>query len=238
MLIYRYVYNCSPRMALAVYLGAVGLEKIFLPNFLTRHQRRGVFLRDEVRKYPLSPDLFGATMLTDQLQTHKEVNSWVTELHLGFYSVFQKSSKSFEDGDEEDSSDEASVANTIFREKVKPFPGKEEWAIEKGAIGFHFVGDLNDKYWTSHVAVYLPRGNERWFADVESFELVKASGEGNKNTKHSQRKILEAQWFAKATKVIADETRRVLDYVADVSGEDVSTQAYTSNPRKTDKIAG
>ena len=177
-------------------------------------------------------------MLTDQLQTHKEVNSWVTELHLGFYSVFQKSSKSFEDGDEEDSSDEASVANTIFREKVKPFPGKEEWAIEKGAIGFHFVGDLNDKYWTSHVAVYLPRGNERWFADVESFELVKASGEGNKNTKHSQRKILEAQWFAKATKVIVDETRRVLDYVADVSGEDVSTQAYTSNPRKTDKIAG
>jgi hypothetical protein len=57
MLIYRYVYNYSPRMALAVYLGAVGLEKVFLPNFLTRHQRRGVFLRDEVRKCPHSPGL-------------------------------------------------------------------------------------------------------------------------------------------------------------------------------------
>jgi hypothetical protein len=176
-------------------------------------------------------------MLTDQLQTHKEVNSWVTELHFGFYSVVQKPPKSLEESDE-DSADEASVHNTIFRENAKPFPGKEDWAIKKGAIGFHFVGDLNDKYWTSHVAVYLPRGNERWFADVESFKLVKASGEGNKNTRHSQRKILEAQWFVKATKVIADETRRVLDNIADVSGEDVSTQTYTSNPRKTDKIAG
>jgi hypothetical protein len=115
---------------------------------------------------------------------------------------------------------------------------KRSGLSKKEPLDSTFVGDLNDKYWTSHVAVYLPRGNERWFADVESFELVKASGEGNKNTKHSQRKILEAQWFAKATKVIADETRRVLDYVADVSGEDVSTQTCTSNPRKTDKIAG
>jgi len=179
-----------------------------------------------------------AAMLTDQLQTHKEVNSWVTELHFGFYSVVQKPPKSLEEGNGEDSTDEAGVPNTIFREKAKPFPGKEEWAIEKGAVGFHFVGDLNDKYWTSHVAVYMPRGNERWFSDVESFKLVKASGEGNKNTKHSQRKILEAQWFAKATKVVGDETRRVLDYVADVSGEDVSTQTCTSNPRKTDKTAG
>ena len=55
-------------------------------------------------------------MLTDQLQTHKEVNSWVTELHFGFYSVFQKPSRSLEDGDEGDSSDEVSVLISLLCE--------------------------------------------------------------------------------------------------------------------------
>jgi hypothetical protein len=38
-------------MALATYLGAVGIERFFIPGFLTRHRKRGVFLRDEVSKY-------------------------------------------------------------------------------------------------------------------------------------------------------------------------------------------
>ena len=102
---------------------------------------------------------------------------------------------------------------------MRPCPDKSDLAIEKSIISIHFLGDLNDRYWTSHVFVHIP-DDRRWFADDTSFELAKPSGEGNKNTFHSQRKILEARWFAKATKHVVGETRRILEYVSDVIGKD------------------
>jgi len=210
-------------MALALYLGAVGIEKFFIPGFLRRHQRRDVFLRDEVRQ-PLSP----LSSVTDLFQTRKEVNSWVTELQLSFFCIVQKSARRSKDSDGEEDEGLKRTRNTIFSGNPTPCPGRKDWTIEKGAIGFHFVGDLNDRYWTSHVAAYLPRGTERWLADECSFDLKQGSGEGNKNVRHSQRKILEARWFAEATNIIVEETRHILDYVAGISGQDVGSSTRTT----------
>ncbi|KIX06923.1 uncharacterized protein Z518_04899 [Rhinocladiella mackenziei CBS 650.93] len=196
-----YVYNCAPRTALALMLGAAGVEKFYLPEFLERHQKRGMFLHDETRRH---------------------ANTWVTELHFGFYSVFRKTPADLDDSSDDSSDEEdgeGSPQNSIFDGVGLPCPGREDWCIDTAAISIHFVGDLNDRYWTSHVLVYMPRGNRRWFADENSFDLVAPSGEGNKNTRHSQRKILEARWFAKATETMVNETKGILDYVAEVSGE-------------------
>jgi hypothetical protein len=157
-------------------------------------------------------------------QTLKAINAWVTELHLGFYRIIPRQSTHAEDSDsDDDDEDEAPSRRTIFRSKPIACPGDKTKLIEKGAIGFRFDGDLYDRYWTCYAAVYLPdTENGRWFADVESFSLTKPTGEGNKDREHSQRKILESRWFERATKIIEDETRKILHVVSGILGEDVS----------------
>ena len=148
----------------------------------------------------------------------------MTELHLGFYTVTQKIRDDAGDSSDEENEDDkvGSSRAYIFPEDSRPCPGKPDWRIEKGVISVHFFGDLNDRYWTSHVLVNSPGRFYEWLADYESFNLAKPSGQGNKNSFHSQRKILEARWFADATKLIADKTEHVLEYVANVIGKDVS----------------
>ena len=93
--------------------------------------------------------------------------------------------------------------------------------IQKSIISVHFFGDLNDRYWTGHVLAQIPDNRHDWFADDTSFYLTNPSGEGNKNKIHSQRKILEARWFAKAIKNVVGESRRILNYVSDRTRKDV-----------------
>lgn len=213
-----YVYNCGIEMALALYLGTHSAEQYSVAGFLARHQRRDVFFCEH---------------------THKAINSWVTELHLGFYRIVRKSRSKADDSDtEEDEEEETIHARTsIFPEKPVPCPDDNTRIIEKGAVGFRFVGDLYDRFWTCHVALCMPSGDpgensNRWFADIESFNLARPTGEGNKSTTHSQRKILEAQLFEKATKIIVGETRAILKNVSNVLGEDdngfYSSNAYDS----------
>ena len=114
----------------------------------------------------------------------------------------------------------------IFREEPKRFPGNSDWMIEKGAISISFIGDLNDSCWTSHVLVYTPNAEIDWLADENSFKMEKASGEGDKNTFHSQRKVLEARWFATSTDIIVSETQRILDHVSEVIRKYVSTMRW------------
>ncbi|KIY03610.1 uncharacterized protein Z520_00301 [Fonsecaea multimorphosa CBS 102226] len=194
-----YVYNCGPRFSLSLYLSVPERERYSMATFLARHQTRDVFHRED---------------------THKTINSWITELHLGFYRVISDLSAPAA----EDDSDEEQVppSRTIFSGKPFRLPGDETKLIEKCAIGFRFDGDLYDRYWTCFVAVYLPQcGHEdRWFADVDSFKLTRPTGEGNKDTEHSQRKILEARWFERATRIICEETRRILRVISHILGED------------------
>ena len=92
-------------------------------------------------------------------------------------------------------------------------------------ISLHFLGDLNDRYWTSHVFVDEP-DDWSWFADDFSFNLHNPSGQGNKNIFHSQRQILEVYWFAKILGHVVDETAYILSTVSEVIGKNVC-QAMT-----------
>ncbi|KAH0832429.1 hypothetical protein FOPE_01072 [Fonsecaea pedrosoi] len=135
------------------------------------------------------------------LATHKSINSWITELHIGFYRVISDWSAPTDDDDSDDEQDPRS--QSIFSGKPFRLPGDETNCIEKCAISFRFDGDLYDRYWTCYAAVYLPECDteDRWFADVNSFNLMRPTGEGNRDTEHSQRKILEARWFERATRI-------------------------------------
>ncbi|OAP63212.1 hypothetical protein AYL99_02439 [Fonsecaea erecta] len=194
-----YVYNCGPRFSVALYLSVPDKERYSMATFLSRHQTRDVFLRED---------------------THKTINSWTTELHLGFYRVI--SNLSAPAGDDDSDDDQIPPSLTIFSGRPFQLPGDATKLIEKCAIGFRFDGDLYDRYWTCYVAVYLPQCDtqDRWFADVDSFKLMRPTGEGNKDTEHSQRKILEARWFERATRIICEETRNILRVISGILGED------------------
>ncbi|KAL9614415.1 MAG: hypothetical protein Q9167_001086 [Letrouitia subvulpina] len=204
------IKRCTSRMAGATILGAIGVEKFYVPDFLTRHQKRESFLRDETRK---------------------ELNTWVTELHLSFHSVLPRRDNPEDSGDEDEESEDDIY---IFQRNSRPCPGKKDWKIEKGIISVHFFGDLNDRYWTSHVLYNIPGFKHEWLADDVSFNLAKPSGAGNKNTFHSQRKILEARWFANAADYIVKETKRILEYAADVIRKD---DIESNNPNERDNFS-
>lgn len=170
---------CQPEQALLLYLGSAESEKLSAASFLTRHKMRESFTRDHA---------------------HKEVNLWVTELHLGFYKKVIITS--------EYSNPEPLLAGTIFEgpEKSSAFPGEPRSSskrLQKGAIGWRFSGDLHDRRWTSTVLAFVPdrTGCEDWIT-CEDFEINRKF--------HGQRKIIEARLFSDMIKTIDVSTREIL----------------------------
>lgn len=153
---------------------------------------------------------------------------------MNYYSIVRKSNTRSELADLEnnrpnsdiDSDDDNESSDpSLFTEGLKPCPGRPDWAIKRSIISLHFLGDLNDRYWTSHV--FVDESND-WdsFADDREFSLYNPSGQGNKNVFHSQRKIMEAHMFAKILAHVVDETNYILSTVSEVIGKNVC-QAMT-----------
>ena len=150
-------------------------------------------------------------------------------MHINYYSIVRKSNtrseladleKDHPNSDIDSDDDNESSDPSLFTEGLKPCPGRPDWAIKRCIISLHFLGDLNDRYWTSHV--FVDEADDwDWLADDRSFELSNPSGQGNKNIFHSQRKIMEARWFAKLLARIVDETNYILSTVSEVIGKNV-----------------
>ena len=152
------------------------------------------------------------------MQTNQRLNIWHTELHLSFFCTTFKRYNDDDDGEDLDNAEEDDPF--VYKDTGIACPGDESLVIEKCIISFHFLGDLNDRVWTCHVLTYKFTGS--WFADEESFNLIKPIGEGNQTDLHTQRKILEARFFASAAAIIVRETRNVLNYVSGAINKDVS----------------
>ena len=181
------IESCQSGQALLLYLGSPQSERLSTAGFLTRHKMREDFIRDHA---------------------HKEVNMWITELHLSFYKktiVTSNLPSSMPD-----------LAESIFEgpEKLFAFPGKSKSSLDKlqkGAIGWRFSGDLHDRGWTGIILAFVPGiGDASW---------VRLSDLRSDKGFHGQRKIIEAQLFSKMTKTIHVSTREVLRDLNAVLGE-------------------
>ncbi len=173
------IHSCQPKQALLLYLGSAESEKRSTAGFLTRHKMRENFTRDHA---------------------HKEVNLWVTELHLSFYKKVINSS---------DHSILGSLfEKTIFEgpEKLSTIPGapkSSEKKLQKGAIGWRFSGDLHDRRWTGTVLAFVPdKGGDANWIDSKDFLIDKHF--------HGQRKIIEARLFSDMIKIIYASTKEIL----------------------------
>ena len=109
---------------------------------------------------------------------------------------------------------------SLFTDRLRPCPGRPDWGIRRSIFSFHFIGDLNDRYWTSHI---FADESDDWghFVDSSSFSVNNPSGHSNKNNFHSQQKILEEDCFHGALARVIDETQYILSYVSEVINNNV-----------------
>lgn len=123
-------------------------------------------------------------------------NIWETEFHLSFYQLFSAKDQQ-----------RASGFDTT------EFPQIGRKRIGRAAMGFRFVGDFFDRYWTCHVVEIHPaKSLDDHISPITSKSLPETSQDHWK-----QRKVLELVLFDRmldeittSTKEILDETRKEL----------------------------
>lgn len=173
-----------------------------MSGFLARHKSREVFFRDD---------------------THPSVNVWATELHFGFYRLIP--AKESTDESEYEGPEYVGARQLMIQDDLLPvFPGDRTSRVVKATIGFRFVGDLHDRYWTCHVLSHLPGNNGRegrWLLDETSFNLKKSQREDKNSYQHSQRKILEARLFDIAAAKMVQDTKSILAKISRILDERV-----------------
>lgn len=107
---------------LACWMASPEAEKPALSLFFDRHWQRENHAWDET------------TMV---------LNTWQTELQLGFYVL----------------ADVSVAANQRPADGRVPFPGSSRKELRRASMGFRFDGDFFDRYWTCHFVEHLP-GNQ------------------------------------------------------------------------------
>lgn len=123
-------------------------------------------------------------------------NTWETELHLSFY--YLRNCRGTSGGDNV----------RILREDI--FPDKEQQIIVT-SMGFRFIGDFFDRYWTCHFieSGMALRPNYNWKTSFPSLPHPYSSSERVWN----QRKVLELYLFEHILSTLVKCTREILDEI-------------------------
>lgn len=122
------------------------------------------------------------------------MNTWETEFHLSFYQLLDESCQD-------------TSMNRIPPPSQDRFPGRGKSIIGRATIGFRFVGDFFDRYWTCYLVEHNPVGN--WSLQSDNPEPDTSAWQ--------QRKVLELMLFdwmlrqlVGSTRTIVEETRKEL----------------------------
>ncbi|KAL7628822.1 hypothetical protein AAE478_000337 [Parahypoxylon ruwenzoriense] len=151
--------------ALICFLGSTDAEQPAISLFFDRHWYKEAYFFDDT------------TMV---------MNTWETELHLGFYHLV-------------DTNEDFSSSIRTSSEDV--FPGEKK-RIEKTSMGFRFNGDLFDRYWTCH------------FIEDENHSKPKLPfPHQDKEQGWRQRKVLELYLFEHILNTLIKYTREIFEEV-------------------------
>ena len=179
---------CSADSALACWLSASRLEKPFLLEFFRRHT--------------VAHNYFGE-------RAHQLGNIWETEFHLAFYQfvdsrdVYQKDSRQLQ-------------GRPRLRELPTLSATDPRRRFTAAAIGFRFVGDLRDRFWTCHFVARNYRGDG--FTNVvddkrSNWGYRYTQEERFLNEKLHQRRVLEATYIDRATWEMKVSVGDILDFM-------------------------
>ena len=179
---------CSADSALACWLSASPLEKPFLLEFFRRHT--------------VAHNYFGE-------RAHQLGNIWETEFHLAFYQfvdsrdVYQRGSRQLQ-------------GRPRLRELPTLSATDPRRRFTAAAIGFRFVGDLRDRFWTCH---FVARNHRKdGFTNVvddkrNNWGYRFTKEERFLNEKLHQRRVLEATYIDRATWEMKVSVGDILDFM-------------------------
>ena len=165
---------CSADTALTCWLAATVLEKPFLLDFFRRHT--------------VAHNYFGE-------RAHQLGNIWETEFHLAFYQMLDFRDPSLKGSRQLQGRPRVRELPTLTTEQSSR-------QFTAAAMGFRFVGDLRDRFWTCHFVArnYRSQGFTNIIDDKRSSWAYRYSKEARfLDEKLQQRKVVESTYIDKAT---------------------------------------
>lgn len=166
-----FVPEINHRTALLIYMLANVREQRYIYDLFLRHRERENFLIDEVSWLD---------------------NSWYTELHLGYYQLF--------DGTP------TTPDPKFIPPMAVPFPGSATRKVGRQCFSFHFDGDLRNRYWICRIIHFQGRS--------PLFHLIQHHTDLFRNLKSPrQRRCLELHLFLCCISKAFDETKRLFDEI-------------------------
>lgn len=141
-------------------------------------------------------------------QVHPLADIWAAELQLGFLQLVdtQKSNRYL------DSADNDNVCDG--RQRKFPYIVKgSHFDIYKASLGYRFVGDMGDRFWSGWLLAYIP-GESKVLGHLDDPDIPQNVSQWfDKNTKNDQRRILEPFVVGNMVAEVYQSTDKVLRQV-------------------------
>ncbi|KAF7960823.1 hypothetical protein EAE96_000496 [Botrytis aclada] len=169
--------------ALLCYLATPEIYRILISLFFDRHVKNENYF-------------FEDTALLE--------NTWETEFHLSFYSLFDS-----------DSDHTEGIATSSGEE----FPcSSQKKKIALSSMGFRFDGDIFDRYWTGYFLENVPGLYSENFADFFPGHGHQHLFIESNNKAYRRRKVLELQFFDRMIKQIVRCTQEISNSIREGLG--------------------
>lgn len=123
--------------------------------------------------------------------TTMSLNTWVTELHLSFYQLVNHDS----------TLDPGGIPET----QRYPLPGSKGNQIIKASVGFRFIGDFFDRYWTCHFVEHLPVDQPSTDWELTKFD--------SRDRSWRQRKVFELVLVDRILLLLVYSTKQIVEEI-------------------------
>ncbi|KAF2108502.1 hypothetical protein BDV96DRAFT_652751 [Lophiotrema nucula] len=127
------------------------------------------------------------------------LNTWETEFHLSFYQLLDP---------------HGLLSEGIPRSSEDALPGTQGRKITKASMGFRFLGDFFDRYWTCHFIEYIPAQVAPSDRSDWNFDFSYS----RKDRAWRQRKVLELYLFERILKTLVKSTQELFEEIENELG--------------------
>ena len=150
------------------------------------------------------------------VQVHPLADVWAAELHLGFLQLVDTQERT----PNQFNLDNDNVCDGRQR-RFPPIVKNSQFDVYKASLGYRFVGDMWDKYWSGWLLAYVP-GESRGVGHLDRPNIEEnVKGWFDEKLKNDQRKILEPFIVGNMVAEVYQSTDRILRFVDDWLDPDI-----------------
>ncbi len=138
-------------------------------------------------------------------QVHPLADVWASELHLGFLQLVDTRNRS------QDFAENDNVCDGRQRKFPHIVKGSH-FDIYKASLGYRFVGDMGDRFWSGWLLAYIP-GESRVLGHLDIPTMQNVAQWFDEKTKNDQRRILEPFVVGNMVAEVYQSTDKILRQV-------------------------